>query len=173
MNLIEALTREHDALRRLIRRIDSALVRADEDARAEVRVDLLVLLEALQRHEEIEAEAFEGSIEASGGAPDETAAELKREHEEIGRLRDEARAILEDGGQAAWTEVVSRAGALCRGLLEHFQSEESRERRLETRAVSRTRARTLARRVDLRVRALLKEIERVRGEASDYLTRRR
>ena len=173
VSLIAALTREHEALRGMVRRIDAALVSADEEARARVRVDLLVLLEALRAHEEIESEAFSGAVGAGGGTSSEAAAELEREHAEVAVLRDEVRAILEEGAEAAWPELSARALALCRRLLDHFEAEERRLWPREARSVGRTRERSLARSVDRRVRALLKEIERGRTEAADYLTRRR
>ncbi len=173
VSLIAALAREHEALRGLVRRIDAALVSADDEARARVRADLLVLLEALRAHEEIETEAFSGAVGAGDGTPSEAAAELEREHAEVAVLREEVRAILEEGVDAAWPELSARSLALCRRLLEHFESEETRLWPREAHSVGRTRERSLSRSVERRVRALSREIERGRIEAADYLTRRR
>lgn len=172
MSVVAALAREHHVLLRMIDRVERALSRTETDGRADARVDLLVLLTALERHEEIEAEAFADPPDSSDEGTFQAAAELRREHAEVGVLRDEIRGMLEESS-GSWEHFSSRASVLTARLRRHFETEEQKIWPRYARAAGRSRARALARRVDERVNRLERELELEREDAADYLDGRR
>ncbi len=172
MSVVAALAREHRVFLRMIDRIERALSRVEEEGRADARVDLLVLLTALERHEEIEAEAFADPPDPSDAATAQAAAELRREHAEVGVLRDEVRGMLEESS-GSWEHFSSRARELAARLRRHFETEEQDIWPRYAHAAGRSRARALARRVDARVKRLERELALEREDAADYMDGRR
>ena len=172
MSVVAALAREHRVFLRMIERIERALSRTEAEGRAAARIDLLVLLTALERHEEIEAEAFVDPPDSSDESTSQAAAEMEREHAEVGVLRDEIRGMLEESS-GSWEHFSSRASVLTARLRRHFETEEQKIWPRYAHAAGRSRARALARRVDEMVRRLERELELEREEVSDYLDGRR
>ncbi|NNN05760.1 MAG: hypothetical protein HKL90_07650 [Elusimicrobia bacterium] len=172
MSVIAALAHEHRVFLRMIDRIERTLSRTEAEGRAYARVDLLVFLTALERHEEIEAEAFADPPDSSDEGTSQAAAESSREHAEIDVLRDEIRGMLEESS-GSWEHFSSRARELTARLRRHFEIEEQNIWPRYAHAAGRSRARALARRVDERVKRLERELELEREDAVDYLDGRR
>ena len=166
MRVLKALAQEHRIFLRLIGRIERALSAGEDAARAEVRESLLVLLPALDKHEEIEESAFSacGPIPGAGRIEEE----LEHEHGRVRALRTEVREAL-GGVDRGWDAFKPLVLALTRKLRGHFQIEELRLWPRYARAMGRSRDRTLGGRVDQEVKRLANEVVLNRLIVSDYL----
>jgi|GEM_PF-5386637 len=172
MRAIDALTKEHRVFLRLIDRIERALRRQETQARAEVRESLLVLLPALDRHEEIEDSVFAGEDSAPEGDGKALLAELRREHARVNLLRAEIAEAL-GGAENSWGGFGASVAELTAKLRDHFIVEEKRLWPRYARTAGRSRDKSAARRVLREVRRLEGEIDKNRLIVSDYLSEAR
>ena len=153
MTLLDTLAREHRLFERLLDRLERAVASPEDDAWEDSLELLLVLLPALERHEEIEREAL-------------------GEHEDLAPLRRAFRLAL--ACPLGWRRprAASELGPLVARLRRHFREEEET---LWPRAAERGRSlsRSAQRGAAARVRELEREMVRRWSEIEDYLGARR
>jgi hemerythrin-like domain-containing protein len=172
VSVLAALTREHALFHRMIDRLERASAWEETAARAEIRQSLLILLPALDKHEEIEDLVFSDPIYVTREGADLIGAELKREQGRVNLIRGEIRRTIEVAN-APRERLAAVVSDLVRILREHFRIEEKRLWPHYARSMSRSRDKSASRRVDREVRRLEKEIELNRLAVSDYLEGRR
>jgi hemerythrin-like domain-containing protein len=172
MRVIAALAQEHAVFVRMIGRIERTLTWSEDAARTEIAESLLVLLPALDRHEQIEDSVFADPAYASSEGAARIRAELAREHGRVDLMRVEIRRMIE-GAECPWERFKNQISELARKLRLHFATEEKKLWPHYTRTMSRSRDRSAAWKVSREVARLEEEIERNRLSVSDYLERLR
>ncbi|MBI3563635.1 MAG: hypothetical protein HY079_00405 [Elusimicrobia bacterium] len=159
MKVMDLLSREHAAFRRLLDRLETDLDHPAPRAREEMSEALRILLPALDRHEEIEELAFERP--ASDDAADEkTLAEVAAQHRAIEALRGEILYALELAGECPFERLHALTGFLARNLRDHLSTEEIRLWPRYQEVLRRSFERDLSAHLDRRIRALEREVER-------------
>lgn len=159
MKVLELLSREHAAFRRLLDRLETDLRHPAPRARAEMSEALQVLLPALDRHEEIEELVFERPA-SEDSADAETLAEVAEQHRAIDALRGEILYALELADDCPFERLHALTGFLSRNLREHLVTEEIKLWPRCQEALRRTFERDLSAHLDRRIRALEREVER-------------
>lgn len=172
MSVLKSLAEEHRVFRGLIGRIERALDLPEQLMRSEILEALLVLLPALERHEEIEDLAFsEPRYRKSPGAA-ALLKELEYQHRDVERLRKEIDASLKLDDLPV-EEVRRLASLLAKRLTAHFATEERRLWPHYERTMSRTLDRSIGRRTRGEVRKLAQQTDETRRAVSDYLGKKR
>ena len=124
MSLLRSLSRAHELLSLLARRLGkSALLDAPVDEE-EFRDTLIVLLRALEKHEKLEELVFRDGEGFPPRPPDALKAALSQ-HRRLDALRDELQRALSAAPRESAGFRRSAARRLARELLEHFRHEES------------------------------------------------
>ena len=159
MSVFKALAQEHGLLLALVGRLERA---SDEkDARAL----LLVLLRALEAHENLEHLIFDEAAKPSAAL-----AHVERQHRALNALRAEALALLQDLGRendAAVKGLIRRLARLLRG---HFHDEERTLWPGFNASAERSRLHRLGRLARAQVKAMKLELDGYRIAVEDYLT---
>jgi hypothetical protein len=159
MSVFHALSEEHALLLSLVGRLERA---SDvKDARAL----LLVLLRALEAHENLEHLIFDEENEPAGAL-----AHVERQHGALGELRAEALELLQSlssGGDPALRGLVRRLSRLLRS---HFQDEERILWPLFNASAERSRFQRLARIAAAQLVTMKKELHDYRIALNEYLT---
>ena len=163
MSVFKSLSEEHFLLLNLVGRLDRA---ADvKDARNL----LLILLKALEAHENLEHLVFDRESTASG----ETGAALaliERQHHALGELREEATELLRNLGREEDAAVRGLSRRLARLLRRHFEDEERTLWPRFNAAAGRSRLHRLDRLARAQVKVMKKELDDYRIAVEDYLT---
>jgi hemerythrin-like domain-containing protein len=167
MSVLDTLAGEHALFRRLIGRLQQAL-RLDEDsARRQARNVLLVLLPALERHEELEDLVF-GRRDGPRRGTRQAIVELNKEHWRIALLRSELVEAMEASERVPWERYRGLAQAAAARLREHFELEEQSLWPRYRALARRSRDPGLERRAREQLKRLLRETDRREALASEY-----
>ena len=169
MNVIEVLTREHKLFETLARRLDVAALASGEGARRELRMVLLVLLPALDRHEHIEDEVFGQPGYASKGQAQKILHEVALEHAHIAGLRGRLMGALHDTWQDPDGRLQTEARDFAAHLRSHMRTEEIKLWPLYAQVASRSLDASTARRAQAQVEQLEHDVKTLTGEVEDYL----
>lgn len=159
MSVFKALSEEHGLLLILVDRLERA---ADQK---ETHALLLVLLRALEAHENLEHMIFDAGKNISGAL-----AHVERQHRALGALRAEALTLLQNlrgEHDAALRGLVRRLARLLRG---HFRDEERTLWPSFNASAERSRLQRLDRLARAQVRAMKKELDDYRIAVESYLT---
>ncbi len=126
MTVLNSLAREHRLFLRLLERLERAMRYGEKTGREEIRGGLLVLLQALERHERIEDAVFSRPAFASARAARPLLEEVNAGHRRIENLKSRAEAAL----AGAEVESLARLGPvilnLAAELRSHFSLEETK-----------------------------------------------
>ena len=158
MSVFKALSEEHGLLLILVGRLERAA-----DAK-DARNLLLVLLRALEAHENLEHLVFDEKTR-----PSVPVAHVERQHKALAALRAEALALLQGlarENDAAVRGLVRRLARLLRG---HFHDEERTLWPSFNAAAGSSRLHRLGRLARAQVRAMKKELDDYRIAVEDYL----
>lgn len=156
MSMLESLAKEHSLLGGLVDRLEEGLREGPERAPGEVRQALLVLFQALEKHEEIEDLVFGRPAYAPKGEARRILAEVERQHERIARILGEIDGLLRLGGRCSFGTLDGLVRDLAGKLRRHFAAEEEG---LWPR-YRRTRRPPADRALDRRAREQVLELER-------------
>lgn len=172
MSVIAALSKEHLVFRTLIDRLERSLGYDEQTARAEVRDTLLVLLPALDIHEEIEEAVFGHPTYASKEDAKYLLGETEHQHRQIQELRARLIDALGGGSQDSLKHLKSFVAELVQKLRLHFETE---EKKLwpHYQIYSRSLDASIKRRLEEKVKDLRKNVEKHRLAVADYLNIRR
>lgn len=116
MPIIETLTKEHRLFEGLIDRLERSLSLQEPIARSELRDTLLVLVPALERHEEFEAIAFHD--------PSEALSRVEAQHRLIDQLRAQTLEALQSHDTVPFPALKEQVRKLASALRRHFKTEE-------------------------------------------------
>lgn len=169
MSVLKSLAREHELLRRLADRMQRAVRYQEPVARAELRAALLILLPALERHEEIERSVFGRPPYASSRQARKILARIEAQHRTLETIRLELKAALSDWEARPIADLKSRGAALAERLLAHFDEEERQLWPSYRLAMSRSLDSSLGRRAGRHVEALEREVALSCDLVSEYL----
>jgi len=166
MSVIDVLMGEHQLFRRLIIQLQKALQLQENAARREARDVLLVLLPALERHEELEDLVFgpEGEEDHSP----KIVSELNKEHWRIALLRADIAEVMKDSDQLLGDQYRIKILELVVKLREHFEMEELRLWPRYRELAHKRLGRALERRALAQLKRLHREVERRGGMLSDH-----
>ncbi|MBI3553395.1 MAG: hemerythrin domain-containing protein [Elusimicrobia bacterium] len=166
MSVLDTLSGEHALFVGLVKDLQNGLKYDEETARRLVRDVLLILLPALEKHEQIEDLVF-GGASWPGRSTQRVAAELNKEHWRIALLRGELTELMKESSQCPFGRYQEKVMELAVKLHEHFLMEETRlwprYRELAGRSVNRS----LERRAQEQLKRLLREVERRKAMFSD------
>lgn len=169
MSVIATLTREHRLFGRLGDRLERSLAYDEKMALGAVREALLVLLPALDRHEEIEGLIFARPAYACGRRAKKLLALVGAQHEELDGLRGDITDILRDSGHVPFERLRSLVVLFVQRLRLHFETEETILWPHYGKTMSRSVEQSLERRTRERVRTLELEIQKNLAMMADYL----
>ena len=124
MSLLDLLAGEHLMFRRILDRLEDDLARPEERARPLVSEGLLLLLPALDRHEEVEALIFERSAYAAMEVSRSVLAQMRAQHAGIDRLRKDILGALEFAEQCPFSVLSGLSSTLIADLRRHLKVEE-------------------------------------------------
>ena len=172
MNVIPDLAREHKIFAALIDRLERSPAYNEKTMRGEVRDVLLVLLPALDLHEQIEETVFGHPAYAAKEDAKHLLGETEYEHRQIQALQEELIEALALDSQTPIAPLKSLVVRIATKLRLHFETE---EKRLwpHYRAFSRSLDQSVKRRVEEQVKALGKDVEKRLVAVADYLSIRR
>ena len=125
MEILDLLAQEHRVLEDLLRRIERAMKYPREVACKEWQKAFLVLLPALDRHEEIETIAFENPAYQSKKGARRILREIELQHGKISSLRQETLAALKEVDVPDLPSLHALISQLVRRLRDHFVAEET------------------------------------------------
>lgn len=166
MSVLDVLAGEHVLFRRLIGDLQRVLRFEEDAARREARDVLLVLLPALERHQELEDLVFGPAAEGSR-VHAKVVAELNKEHWRIALLRAELLEAMKESGAMSCEAFRKKTLELVVKLRMHFEMEETRLwgrlRELSGRGIDKS----IERRAREQLRKLLRESERRRELTSE------
>jgi hypothetical protein len=169
VSVLETLAREHRVFEELIVRLERALKYPEGLARAEWKKTFLVLLPALDRHEEIENIVFEDPAYLSKEGARRLLGEVERQHGKISLLRRDVLEALGDSGLPEFPRLGSLISQLARRLRDHFRAEETRLWPHYRSAMSRSLDRSIARRVREKLRELKRDVSVGDATVADYI----
>lgn len=169
MSVLETLAREHRVFEALVGRLESALKYPEDLARSEWRKIFLVLLPALDRHEEIENIVFEDPACLSKEGSRRLLGEVERQHGNISLLRRDVLEALQDTGLPGFPHVGSLISQLAWRLRDHFRAEETRLWPHYRKAMSRSLDRSISRRVGEKLRQLKRDVSVGETAVADYI----
>lgn len=159
MSVFKALAEEHGLLLVLVGRLERA-----SDAR-DARCLLLVLLRALEAHENLEHLVFDEDTPATAAL-----ANVERQHASLNVLRAEVQALLQDIGREHDDALRTMTRSLARLLRRHFEDEERTLWPSFNASAGRSRLHRLGRLARAQVQAMKKELDGYRIAVEDYLT---
>ena len=167
MSVIGGLMSEHEIFKGLADRLEKSLDYEEPALRSEVRDTLLILLPALDVHEEIEETVFGHPLYASKEEAKLLLGETEYQHGQIQKLRAELIAALQTDSPESLPLLKILAADLVKKLRLHFETE---EKRLwpHYRAYSRSMDKSIKRRLREQVRQLRKGIDDQRFALADY-----
>lgn len=170
MSVFTSLTEEHRLLKELGRRLRRAMQDPDAvGAWKRTRNMLLVLLRALQGHEEFEDAVFQKPFPGESTGARRAQASLARQHAAISRLREEATALLQEGGEVDVRLLRPLVERLARMLDAHFDSEESDLWPQLNAVESRSERARVDREAAARLKELRRELESYWTAVDEYL----
>lgn len=169
MSVLEALAEEHRIFEALIERLERGLKYPADLARSEWKKVLLVLLPALQRHEEIEGLVFEDSSYSSKKGAGEFLTEVGRQHGTISILRRDILGALEDTSLPDFSRLGLLIAQLARRLRDHFDAEETRLWPHYRGVMGRLMDRALVRKAQEKLKQFKNEVAAADLAVSDYL----
>jgi hypothetical protein len=171
MSVFKALTEEHRLLWGLAARLESALSeRDDRVARRDARAVLLVLLRALEGHQELEDLVFAEAGKGASPAAVEALAFVEHQHKGLEVLHREAVDLLEAASDLDPAALRPLARRLSAALREHFETEERDLWPRWNAAASRSSLRGLEHRAAARVTALKREVRGWWAAVDEYLS---
>lgn len=159
MSVFKSLAEEHGLLLVLAGRLERAC-----DAK-DARCLLLVLLRALEAHENLEHLVVDEESPTSGAS-----AHIERQHAALRVLRAEALELLRDLGRKHDAAVRALIHRLTRTLRRHFQDEERTLWPSIHASAGRSRLQRLDRLARAQVQAMKIELDSYRIAVEDYLT---
>ena len=170
MSVFKSLTEEHALMLGLVRRLERTLVSPkDTEPATEIRNILLVLLKALDAHEQLENLVFEEAAPNHPGRARTALALIERQHLALGALRAEAADLLRNMGREDDATLQALAQRLTRLLRRHFNDEERTLWPTVHAAAGRSRLHRLERLAAAQVRSMRKELVDYWSAVSDYL----
>jgi hypothetical protein len=168
MSVLDTLSREHRLFTRLADRLENSVKLAEDAARSEMKNVLLLLLPALDTHEEIEDLVFGHPYAAQPGAR-VILAEVSAQHSEILALREDLLVALREAAGCPFAALSQMVLNLVQKLKLHFITEETGL--WPHYAASRARNGALARQAERRVKDLETDVEKQSVMIADYLGR--
>lgn len=153
MPIIATLIKEHRMFEGLAERLERSLILEETLARSELRDTLLVLVPALERHEELEALAFH--------EPSEALTKTEAQHRLLEQLRGQTFQALQASDAVGFPALKDLVRRLTSALREHFATEE--KLLFPTARPSSRRA------VQAQVERMEKDIQEYWREIEDYL----
>lgn len=169
MSIVEVLTREHRVFERLIGRIERSLKLDEVHAREELRESILVLLVALERHEDIENLVFRQTSAADKRGARALFHEIAVQHRKIGALKDELLQAFDEAQADSYDSIKSLALQLVGKLRSHFQTEENRLWPRYLGLSSRSLERSVSQRAKQSVIKLERDITENTSAVSQYM----
>lgn len=169
MSIFATLAREHRLFRRLIDKLERSLQYQEELARKELRDAILVLLPALDRHEEIEHLLFDHPEYSGHKEAKKLLGIVDAQHRKIKALRKDLRAFI--GECDAYSLARLRAlGFLFIGRLRlHFETEETMLWPHYNSPGSRSIRRSIELKTRRKVRVLEAEVKSYWTQVEDYI----
>lgn len=167
---MDALAEEHRIFETLIERLERGLKYPAELARAEWKKIFLVLLPALQRHEEIESLVFEDPAYLAKKGARKFLAEAHWQHGELSALRRDILEALEETSLPELPRLGLLVAQLARRLRDHFGSEETRLWPHYRGAMRHASHRGLERKAREKLRQFRREVAAADLAVADYLS---
>lgn len=153
MPIIDTLTKEHRLFEGLIERLERSLNLEEPLARSELRDTLLVLVPALERHEEFEALAFHD--------PSEVLTRVEAQHRLVDELRVQTLEALQSHDTVPFPLLKELVRKLTSALRRHFKTEE--QELFPTAKPSSRKA------VQLQVERMERDMQEYWQQIADYL----
>lgn len=171
MSVFKSLAEEHALLLRLVDRLEKA---ADEpDSRAvekDTRNLLLVLIKALEAHENLEKQVFEEESAPPSGQTGAALELVERQHFALAALSAEAAELLQGLPREDAASIRAVTRGLTRLLRRHFEDEERALWPNFNASAGRARLHRLDRLAREQIRAMENEIEGYWAAVDEYLT---
>jgi hemerythrin-like domain-containing protein len=168
MSVLDTLAAEHALFERLLREFKEALRYDPDTARRQLRDTLLVLIPALESHEELEDLIFGRAAEKGGR---HVFSELSREHRRIDLLRRELVDAMRDASECPFDTLKELILQLTARVRQHFLVEELRLWPRYRELVGRSISRSLERRAQDQFKRLVREMERRKQMTADLAGR--
>ncbi|MBI4376774.1 MAG: hemerythrin domain-containing protein [Elusimicrobia bacterium] len=169
MSVFLTLTKEHRLFQQLISRLEHSLRYGEDDARAELRRILLVLLPALKRHEQMEDLIFQDPLYRSDKGARRLLVLVEGQHRRIGALHGELLGLLAQQGQVDFRRLRDLMFVFCEKLRLHFHDEETGLWLHYNQTMSRSLEHSINARASQQVRRLEREIRETWSVVSDYV----
>lgn len=125
MSLLTTLATDHDLLMRLMESLELSIRQEQADGRVKTRDSLTLLLQALERHDALEALLLRATHPAASRAEERAIALVAVQHRLIDALRREIRAVLKDSSQYSVEGLKTLVLQLILKLKNHFKTEEA------------------------------------------------
>ncbi|MFI5361756.1 MAG: hemerythrin domain-containing protein [Elusimicrobiota bacterium] len=124
MSVLQDLSSEHAAFTRLIERLEASAAADEMTARRDIRPTILILLSALDVHEEIEDAVFGDSSYAASKDAKLIIDRVERQHQTIADLRLAILAAIGSSDAVGIQRLKSLVSRIASALRSHFKTEE-------------------------------------------------
>lgn len=155
--MLDTLAGEHALFERLLLDLKEDLRYDPDTARRLLRGTLLVLIPALESHEELEDLVFSQAAQRGGRA---ALSELNKEHRRVALLRKELVDAMRDISDFPFDKLREMVLLLAAKLRQHFMLEELRLWPRYRELVGRSVNRSLERRAQEQLKRFLRDVER-------------